>query len=270
MMPVTLQMHVDHVDHQAFADYQNQRAQGRDGYRFLDEIQDWMKNGEWPFIYNRLITVQLTEKDTFMVNTSRMIGCDGTDAASVSAAMAQGRRESLQLLAVLRKHIPGFADARLKAIASTLGVRETRRIVGDFTLTMQDLAAEGEPEDVIGYVCGTWDVPDPYKPSVNPLDRGEKAGITKEILPIPYRVMIPRPATNLICPGRAVSVERPILGPYRDQAPCMAMGQAAGTAAVLALESGCAFGEVDVAALRKTLAENDCIVDARAIPDNPV
>ena len=85
-----------------------------------------MKSGERTFIFNRLITVQLTEKDTFMVNTSRMVGYDCTDAASVSKAMAQGRKESFALFDILRKHIPGFQNARLKAIAPVLGVRETR------------------------------------------------------------------------------------------------------------------------------------------------
>ena len=67
-----------------------------------------------------------------MVNTQRITGIDGTDGASVTKGMIQGRREILQLLEVMRKHFPGCHNARLRTAAPLLGVRETRRIVGDF------------------------------------------------------------------------------------------------------------------------------------------
>ena len=65
------------------------------------------------------------------------------------------------------------------------------------------------------------------------------------VTPIPYRILVPRPVPNLICPGRAVSVERHVLGPLREQAPCMAMRQAAGTAASL-VPAGAGFADVEV------------------------
>ena len=78
----------------------------------------------------------------YEINTARMTGYDGTDALSVSKAMAQGRRESLELQLILRKHFIGFKKARLKSMASYLGVRKTRRIKGDFFLTMLDFVDE--------------------------------------------------------------------------------------------------------------------------------
>ena len=80
------------------------------------------------------------------------------------------------------------------------------------------------------------------------------------ITAIPYRVLLPRPVPNPICPGRAVSVERHVLGPLREQAPCMAMGQAAGTAASL-VPPNAGFADVDVPALRWRLHEQGAIVD---------
>ena len=79
--------------------------------------------------------------------------------------------------------------------------------------------------------------------------------------PIPYRIMVPHPITNLICPGRAVSVERDVLGPLRVMAPCMAMGEAAGIAAAQSVAGGCGFDAVDTADLRAELARNNAIVD---------
>lgn len=283
MTPVTLEMHISHVDADALAAYQNAREsdlyeeRGIDpekdktyGYRFISEIRELMKQEKWPFPFTRLITVQLTEKDTFMVNTSRLVGYDGTDALSISRAMAEGRKESLGLLEVLKKSFPGFENARLKSLAPALGVRETRRIVGDFVLKMQDLVSGTDFDDVVGFAAGDWDLPDPYQPSLNNF-AGREVGLEDDvILPIPYRITLPKGVTNLICPGRCVSVERPILGPYRDQAPCMAMGEAAGTAVTVALESGTALADISFAALRERIRENGGIVDRDEIYNNPV
>jgi len=172
--------------------------------------------------------------------------------------MIQGRREILQLLEVMRKHFPGCRNARLRAVAPLPGVRETRRIVGDFRYTVQDVVERRSVADSIGFTAYGWDLPDPVKPSYQPMT---EAGATRiAVTPIPYRILLPRPVPNLICPGRAVSVERHVLGPLREQAPCMAMGQASGTAASL-VPAGAGFAEVDVPALRQRLRDQDAIVD---------
>ena len=80
-------------------------------------------------------------------------------------------------------------------------------------------------------------------------------------MPIPYRTLVPHGVTNLICPGRALSVERPVLGPLRVMAPCMAMGEAAGLAARQAVAEGRSFAEVDPVRLRRELAENNAVVE---------
>ena len=123
-------------------------------------------------------------------------------------------------------------------------------------LTVEDLHEGKEFEDTIGFSAYGWDLPDPNRPSDNP-SHGRK----REITPIPYRVMVPSPVENLICPGRAICVERPVLGPLRVMAPCMAMGEAAGQAAGMAVRGKIAFADVDVRALRTGLQENGAIVD---------
>mgnify|MGYP005852231799 FL=1 len=79
--------------------------------------------------------------------------------------------------------------------------------------------------------------------------------------PIPYRVMVPRPVRNVVCPGRAISVERDVLGPLREQAPCYAMGEAAGLAALQVVRRGVGFAAVDIPALRCDLAAAGALVD---------
>jgi hypothetical protein len=102
-----------------------------------------------------------------------------------------------------------------------------------------------------------WDLPDPKTPSHQPLHGKRKPPLT----PIPYRIMVPRPVSNLICPGRAVSVQRHVLGPLRVIAPVMAMGEAAGQAAIQVVERPIAFGEIDVHVLRAELEQHGAIVD---------
>lgn len=141
-------------------------------------------------------------------------------------------------------------------MAPFLGVRETRRISAEYMMTMDDLVKwmgdRSHISDVIGFSTWGFDLPDPHKPSVNP-------GVERKDLPrpkgkpIPYRVMVPRLIKNLICPGRAISVERMLLGSLRVMSPCMVMGQAAGTAAAQVVANNTSFSKVNVPNLLKDL-----------------
>jgi hypothetical protein len=257
MTPASLIFHVDHVDQDALA----AGIYERDSPRFRELILDLRARGEWTFPYDIFISVQLASKGTMMINTTRITDVDGTDGRSVSRGMMQGRREVLRLMTIMRRHFPGFEQAQIKSVAPALGVRETRRIVGDFVLTVEDLVEGAEFPDTIGFSGYGWDLPDPKRPSLQPMHGVRRK---REVTPIPYRVMVPRPATNVICPGRAISVERDVLGPLREQAPCYAMGHAAGLAAVQALGEDLTFGEVDADALREALTAAGAIVDLPA------
>lgn len=252
MTPTTLMFHVDGVDQDALSRY----IHAENAPRFRKKIQELRQAGKWPFPYDIFISVQLDRPGTMMINTSRLVGIDGTDGASLSRGMARGREETYKLLAILREHFPGFAAARVKAVAPLLGVRETRRIVGPYVLTVDDVNSGRGLDQAIGLSAYGWDLPDPKRPSDNP-HHGKKPPVAA----IPYRVLLPQPVSNLICPGRAISVERPVLGPLRVSAPCMAMGEAAGAAAEQVVRRKLAFGEIDVAALRQTLAGHGAIVE---------
>jgi len=261
MAPASLEFHVDNVDQDALSDYIHTRG----APRFRDLIRRLRAEGAWPFPYDIFISVQLNETGTMMINTPRITGVDGTDGASISDGLVRGRAEVHQLFDIMRRHFPGFGKARLKAVAPMLGVRESRRIVGDYTLTVDDLISGETFPDTIGYTMYGWDLPDPKRPSHQPMH--ERKVQKPPVTPIPFRVMVPRPVTNLICPGRAVSVERHVLGPLRVMAPVMAMGEAAGTAAIQVVERDIGFADLDVDALRRDLrvcgALVDCIPDRR-------
>lgn len=273
MTPITLEFHVDNVDQDELESYidgnKSTWPEEKHCYRFLGEIQDMMKDGTWPWEYNRLITVQLTERGTFMINTSRVCGVDGTDTRSLTDGIVRGRRETLGLMKVLRERIPGFERARLKAVASTPGVRETRRIKGEFVFTIDHLRGDTEIPGVIGFSHYGWDLPNPKEPSENP-NVGEQRGVRVNQFPIPFMAMVPVGIDNLMCCGRSLSVERELLGPLREMAPCMAMGEAVGVAAGQVARDGAAAREVDTDRLREELKGYDAIVDVEQIRENPV
>lgn len=258
MTPATLQFHVDHVDQDTLSAYIHEQ----NAPRFRKKILALRDSGEWPFPYDIFICVQLDRPGTMMINTSRLVGVDGTNGRSVSQAMIRGRQETQKLLAVMRAHFPGFADARLKDVAPLLGVRETRRIRGAFSLTVDDLVRGEEFDDTIGLSSYGWDLPDPKRPSHQPLSG--KVRRKRAVTPIPYRVMTPRPVENLICPGRSVSVERDVLGPLRVSGPCFAMGEAAGQAARQVVQDDIPFAEVDTAVLRDELLSHGVLLDPTA------
>ena len=258
MAPATLMFHVDRVDQGALA----AEIYRTGSNRFREHIQSLRESGDWPFPYDIFISVQLQEKGTLMINTTRICDVDGTDGRSISQGMMQGRSEIRDLFTIMQKHFPGFGNARIRQIAPVLGIRETRRIVGDFVYKVADIADQRDFPDTIGFSGYGWDLPDPKRPSYQPMhERADAPKLRRHYIPIPYRALVPRPIENAICPGRAISVERDVLGPLREQAPCYAMGHAAGLASVQVVRDGVSYRNVDTDRLREALRSAGAVVD---------
>ncbi len=267
MTPASLTFHLYNVDHRALGD----TIESRRNPKFRDTISDLRKKGEWPFPYDIFISVQLVQQDVAMINTMRLTGVNGVDGRSRTNGLIEGRKEAYALLDIFRKHFPGFQKAEMKCVATLLGIRETRRIQSSFCLRVADLIEGREFPDTVGFSMYGWDLPDPHKPSLQPLvdeTAGKFVNRVKKGLctPIPYRMMVPQPIRNLLCPGRAVCVERDVLGPLRVMAPCMAMGEACGAACAQLVRDGLAAKDVDVPRLRGRLREVGALVDREALP----
>ncbi len=259
MTPATLMFRVDRVDQDKLESY----IRDNESIRLKEIINDLKAKGEWPFDFDIFISQQSPERGTFMINTSRICGVDGTDGRSISHGMMEGRSQVMRLFQLMRQHFPGFSECRIIDISTSLGIRETRRIKADYTYTLADMMARKEFEDTIGFSGYGFDLPDPKKPSVQPTE--EQNIKAPDVVPIPYSIMVAQPIKNIICPGRAVSVEREVLGPLRVMAPCYAMGEASGLAAAMLVNGAVDFSRVDVAELRSKLREAGAIVDIDAI-----
>ncbi|MBC7289403.1 MAG: FAD-dependent oxidoreductase, partial [Armatimonadetes bacterium] len=184
----------------------------------------------------------------------RRVRC--TDPRDMTRAEIEGRRQAWQLVEVLRKHLPGAEAAQLIATAATVGVRETRRIIGDYMLDVHDVLNCRQFEDGIARNAFIIDVHDPEKGDNWNIRHLPKGGWHH----IPYRCLLPRGLENILVAGRCVSATHEALASIRVMAQCMAMGQAAGTAAALAATTRITPRQLDVGRLRRTLESQGAIV----------
>ena len=257
MAAASLEMQVENVDDEALMDYMRQT----NDTRFRAIIDDLIAKGIWKFPYSIFISVLLTKKSVYMINTIRQVGINGVDARSLSDGTIDGRAESYALLDIMRKYFPGFAHAEIRQFAQKIGIRETRRIEGDYILTVQDLIDSTVFSDSIAVSSYGWDLPHPKNPTHQP-----RHGVSRRTTytHIPYRCLLPKGVSGLMMAGRCISVEREALGPVRVMGVCLGMGEAAGIAASMAANAKGDFRQVDVAVLKKKLEAYGGITE---IPD---
>ena len=188
---------------------------------------------------------------TVFCNSVHVRGVDGTDPVAVGAATQEGRRRCRQLAQFLRSDVPGFENAHMSMLSPTVGVRETRKLQGIYRLKGEDLARATKFEDGV-VACD------------NPIDdvmraEGEMthdAAIgSGQYYTIPFRSLVPEKVTNLMFAGRILSADPAAFASVRGMPQCMAMGQATGTAAALALRSGATVQEVSREELVRCLSQ---------------
>lgn len=154
-----------------------------------------------------------------------------------------------------KNFVPGFENSYLSAISSLLGIRESRRIIGDYKVTLDDFLAAREFEDSIGRgaMPAGAHTPDGITMYVYNLEPGKS-------MTIPYRCMLPKGKNNLLVVGRCVSYEAPVANCIRCMPQCMVMGEAAGTAAAIAIKNGTTVRDVDIKELQAKLLEQGGIL----------
>lgn len=173
------------------------------------------------------------------------------DPKALTYAEVNGLEGALEHLAYMQENVPGFENVFLVA-QTHLGVRETRRIVGDYMLTLDDVKNQARFDDVVALNCRA-------------LDYHLKGTIFKiEMLKghhdVPLRALLPQKVENVVVCGRSVSCDHLSQASLRGAATCMATGHAAGTAAALAAQDSGKMRDLDIRRLQKTLVEQDVIL----------
>jgi hypothetical protein len=176
---------------------------------------------------------------------------NAVDAADLTRAEMQGRRDAWTMFRAWKENVPGFEEAYFICSGPYIGIRETRRIQGAYVLTADDLRARRSFDDAIATGCWYLDV-HPNSVTVGSANRGGE--FQPEPYDIPYRSLVPRSVSNLLVAGRCHSATAEAASSTRVTCTAMAMGQAAGTAAALAVHAGSDMAALDGTKVRSTLA----------------
>lgn len=201
--------------------------------------------GDLDLPQTRVVGVKLHQPDQFLVVMTRVLGLDPTDVRSVTQAYVRIYQQIPQLAAFFKKYVPGFEQSHLLEIAPMLGVRESRRIMGDYLLTGEDLVEGRVFEDAVA--MGAYHI-DIHRPAGTWVDSRNVQAYT-----IPFRSLIARDVEGLLMAGKCLSATHEAVASTRVIPICMAQGQAVGTAAALAVRSGKGLREIDIQTLQARL-----------------
>ena len=218
--------------------------------------QLWSKlkeQGICPVARGNIIVINGIHEGQMYVNTTRLLNVDGTDILDLTRGEMEGHLQLEKLIETFRKFVPGFENCYISSIPSNIGIRETRRIKGLKCVSVEQALDSVVPEDSIclsGY-------------SIDIHHNTQNGTLFKKLekpFGIPYGCLVSADISNLLVAGRCISVDDHVVGSTRVMTSCMAMGQAAGIAASMAIDHGQTPAEVDVQALRAELLRQKAIL----------
>lgn len=253
---VTLCFRLANVDGERFLRYK--QKEGETGNLSL-AVGRARENGEFPFDEVHVATFALQDNSMAGVNFGHAYAVNPLDAWDLTRAEIESRRKIPALMSFLRKYVPGLEQAVLAASGPYVGIRESRRILGEYRLTREDYAARARFPDQIARYAYPIDIhastpeglvtkaeQDEYVTSR--YRQGESYGI-------PFRALLPRGLENVMAAGRTISADRAMNASCRVTPACFATGQAAGTAAALCVAQKTALRDLETERLRTLLWE---------------
>lgn len=230
------------------------------GYYSL--VSQAKNNGEYPVPGDLVFYISRPRQGEVTFNTTHVGGVDGVSTLDLTRAEIQGRRQMIAVLNFARKYLPGFEDAYIARSPVHVGIRESRRIIGEYVFSEDDVAESRKFDDAICRLAYWADV-----------HTGKGSGYTRSeekqrlIQPkpgnyyeIPYRCLLPKKVDNLLVAGRCVSSTQRGHGAIRIMPSCMAMGQAAGTAVALSCEMQVPLNEIEMRILKQRLRFGGALV----------
>jgi FAD dependent oxidoreductase len=202
---------------------------------------------------NGVLATNLTRVKSFERRAQTTV--NAVDPFFLSAAEIEGRKQALEYIRFLRDCVPGYEKSDLASFSTQIGVRETRRVIGDYVLTREDVLNARQFDDQIG-LCGA------------PIEEHGANDTTRwEYLPdgecvgIPYRTLLPQKLENVLVAGRCFSASHDAHASVRSMAQCMAMGHAAGIAAAYSVCHRTDTRSIPFTALRERLLASQAILE---------
>lgn len=212
------------------------------------KVQEALKKG-YNVPTNRTILISGLANDEIWVNMSRISGVDGSRPESATRGEIDGRKQIYEIERYLKDFVPGFENAHMEKVAPFLGIRETRRIVGQYILTQDDLLSQRKFDDAVAVASYPIDIHHPQGGDCTLMWSGD-------CYDIPYRSLVPLEIENLLVAGRSISTTHEAMSAIRVMAPCMLMGEAAGLAANIAIRDRVRLADVNIKKLQKDILDN--------------
>lgn len=190
------------------------------------------------------------------VNATQANGYDTLTPEGIMGAEMELRGQIDSVVRFLQTYVPGYENCKLMGSGSTLGVRETRRIIGDYVLCDEDVETGARKQDVV--VHNAWFLIDIH----NPTGGGQAEGHSQPAIPydIPYRSLLPKGVEQILTCGRCISGTHRAHASYRVMAICIATGQAAGTAAACSIARGVSPRALSISDLQNALMQQGCVL----------
>lgn len=251
--PVTLEFTVDHVDESIgiTAWGGSDPVTLPDGTKYSDACKAANARGELPENVTIVRLHRTANPGERNVNATQVNGRNSLTVEGIVESELLLRQQVQPIMDFLRKTAPGFANARVKSSASTLGVRETRRFVGEYVLSDADVEFGARFDDVV--VHKAWFLIDIHNPAGG--GQAEKRSQPATPYDIPYRSLVPLEIDGLLLSGRNISGTHRAHASYRVMGVALATGQAAGTAAALCAGENCTPRNLDYRKVQRALGD---------------
>ena len=214
-------------------------------------LEGAQQRGELPYYYGPGVMFLFGKNEVYVHGVR--VPCDPTNAADLTRAEMQGRADAHAMFRAWKKEVPAFADAYFMEAYPWIGVRESRRIIGQYVLKENDLMSAARFDDAIATGCWYLDL-HPNKTVVGSANDFDPKKVQPEPYDIPFRSLVPQKVANLLVAGRCHSATRGAHASTRVTATAMALGEAAGCAAAIAMQSKREVADLDGVKVREKLA----------------
>lgn len=218
---------------------------------YFDTVAHAKEAGSLTLSRDRVLLFQGVRPGEAVINMTRVAKRSGTSAEDLTKAEMEARGQVDEIIRFLKHDVEGFEGCYLTESGDCIGVRESRHILGQYTLTGEDVLSCAAFYDSVAMCAFPIDIHDPSGQGLH----WTKAG-GSGCYDVPYRVMVPKKAENLLVTGRCVSATHEAAASVRITPTVMAMGEAAGIAAAIAVQGGYAVADVDVSALQARIASH--------------
>ncbi|MCQ6266773.1 FAD-dependent oxidoreductase [Fictibacillus sp. WQ 8-8] len=216
--------------------------------------KEW-KEADLPINRDQVLFFAGPAEDEVLVNMTRVQDLDSTKIEDLTKAEFEGRKQVLMVADFLKNSIPGFENASISSTGAQIGIRESRRIEGNYVLTKEDVVAGRKFDEVIAKSGYPIDI---HAPSGNGMEISWIEGDGS--FDIPYGCLVPKKIQNLLVAGRCMSTSHEALATTRLTPSAMAVGQAAGTAAAMTHTNGTTPSNIDIKELQKQLVEDGMVL----------